>query len=115
MFLKMSNSFEFHPLTPDELAQHLRRRRPRNRVSKGRELIEQFLAENVVAATHECTSPKDRDSLSTSARTFLRGKTDLKVWVRKESPTELLLINVDLADDDTKSDFEAAFNRGRQA
>jgi hypothetical protein len=102
----MASEFEFHAVSVEEVKARLQARSTRTRQSKGRKLVEQFLASSEVAATIAFDTAKERDGFATSARRFVQVQ-GASVWVRKESDLVLLLVNLDLADKEIIDQYEA--------
>ncbi len=86
----------------------------RGRPSKGGELLQEFLASGMTAATVDLGSTDERNSTATSAARYADG-AGLHIWLRKlggPTGTELLMINLSKADAATRRAYE---NRPRPA
>ena len=109
-------AFKLKPIEASEIAALISKPQTRAGSSKGAELINEFKASGNVAATVSFASTKERNSVSVSATNWCRNN-DIKVWVRKlggGSGTELLLIDLDKADDATKRAYETRPRPGRR-
>lgn len=109
----MAPSFTFKSVPADQLSELLQKRTRQGRTSRGQSLIEDFLASSDVAATVAFGTDRERNSVAVSASNFIR-TSGQKVWIKKSSPTELLLVNLAKAPADVKKAYEKRPRVGRQ-
>lgn len=86
------------------------------RKGKGGELVDSFLAGNHAAGSVTFASTKERNAVTVSANNYIKSAGS-PVWIRKQggaTGTDLLLINLDLADDATKAAHASRPRPGRK-
>ncbi|MEO7555027.1 MAG: hypothetical protein ABIV94_00310 [Acidimicrobiales bacterium] len=109
-------SFKLKAVDQQTLSALIKQPQTRAGSSKGAELIEEFKSGSDVAAQVSFASTKERNSVSISATTWARSN-GIQIWVRKlggGQGTDLLLIDLDRADADTKKAYETRPRPGRR-
>jgi hypothetical protein len=109
-------AFKMKSVDQAGLTQLLSEAPQRGRTSKGGELVEEFIASGNVAATVQLGSTKERNAIAISATNFARSN-NISLWVRKQgggTGTDLLLINLNKANADTRRAYENRPRVGRR-
>ena len=109
----MATGFKLKRVPANELPALMSQRTSGGRSSRGQELVDQFLASGQTAASVELRSTKERDGLAISAANYIR-RGEHRVWIRKSSPIELLLINLAKAPADVVKAHSARPRVGRR-
>ena len=109
-------TFKMNSVDQAQLAELIAQAPQRGRVSKGGELMQEFVGSGEIAASVQLNSTKERNALAISASNFARAN-DMQVWVRKlggGTGIQLLLVNLTKADAATRKAYENRPRPGRR-
>lgn len=111
-----TDTININPIPASELAERIAKPIPRARRSKGFKIVEEFLHSGNVAAVVTAPDKVERDRVLVSIKTYLNFSAQGRaatVWAKVSSPTEILLINIDKADEATRKAYENRPKAGR--